>query len=410
MKKLGRPLKELIGLKPAYIHQLSKLWLTTVEDIAGIIRLSDLRSDVSKEMIATLFAYELGISIQKANEEILQVVRASIPDSEWYAIAGPETPLYFGLLLEELEEFDALQSSKNLPEVLPNKVNLLTQFPHYFQPIHDQKQRGTCVAFAVTTLNEYVHSQTLGKSSPPLSEEFLYWAARNQQYKSLAQTTHRCGTRIEYALQALINIGQCKAVTAPYQISQPCNLKFAEGDTQDSAFQCSTCDYGDKPAYLATGILSENIISEAKSFQLKGWQPMKLSTVHSVKAILHSGYPVVLGANCYLSWLSPTVRHNGTISLPFERECDDYKYHLGAHAMLAIGYEDDDVLDIQNGTPGGGYFIVRNSWGKNWGERTTEGCPAGYGKIPYAYLTRHLAYGYTVIKNKQENNMTGRSV
>jgi len=41
---------------------------------------------------------------------------------------------------------------------------------------------------------------------------------------------------------------------------------------------------------------------------------------------------------------------------------------LGGHAVLAVGYDDDQQR-----------FIVRNSWGDTWGIK-------GYFTMPYAYL------------------------
>ena len=43
--------------------------------------------------------------------------------------------------------------------------------------------------------------------------------------------------------------------------------------------------------------------------------------------------------------------------------------NLGGHAMLACGYSDEDQV-----------FLVRNSWGTDWGDR-------GYCYMPYEYLT-----------------------
>ena len=42
---------------------------------------------------------------------------------------------------------------------------------------------------------------------------------------------------------------------------------------------------------------------------------------------------------------------------------------VGGHAVLAVGYDDASSR-----------FIVRNSWGPNWGMK-------GYFTIPYLYLT-----------------------
>lgn len=41
---------------------------------------------------------------------------------------------------------------------------------------------------------------------------------------------------------------------------------------------------------------------------------------------------------------------------------------LGGHAVLAVGYDDT-----------ASQFIVRNSWGADWGDR-------GYCRMPYDYL------------------------
>jgi Repeat of unknown function (DUF5648)/Papain family cysteine protease len=52
---------------------------------------------------------------------------------------------------------------------------------------------------------------------------------------------------------------------------------------------------------------------------------------------------------------------------------------VGGHAMLFVGYQDDAS------TPGGGYFILRNSWSTSWGAKSPYG--GGYGTLPYKYMT-----------------------
>lgn len=398
MRKQGRPLTQLASLEPEHVHRLRRLWLTTVEDLAGIIRLPEVETNVSRDMVVSLFADELGIPAEVADKEVLQAVRNSIPDHEWYAMAGLEEPLSFGLLLEGIDLLPSLQIAGPPPpisEKLPSRVNLLEQFPRCFPDVRDQGRRGTCVAFTVTVLHEYIHSQIENQPAARLSEEFLYWAARNQQYRHSPSTCHQCGTYIEYVLQALLEMGQCRAEVKPYKTELPCNLKFAEGDVEDPIFVCQTCDYGNKSAYLGAGTLDPTIRAEAEAFRLAGWKSVKLSTIESIKRTLHNGRPVVIGVRCYLSWQSPTCRRSGVITVPFQKEIDDYRYHLGGHAMLVVGYEDDD-RNTAPPTPGGGYFILRNSWGKTWGDASPAGYPAGYGMIPYAYLTRQFIHAYTL--------------
>jgi C1A family cysteine protease len=53
----------------------------------------------------------------------------------------------------------------------------------------------------------------------------------------------------------------------------------------------------------------------------------------------------------------------------------------GGHAVCVVGYgEDDDFA-------GGGFFIVRNSWGTSWAAKSAF--EPGYGTIPFAYVARH---------------------
>lgn len=53
----------------------------------------------------------------------------------------------------------------------------------------------------------------------------------------------------------------------------------------------------------------------------------------------------------------------------------------GGHSMALVGYQDD------TNAPGGGYFLLRNSWGTDWANQNYYG--AGYGVIPYAYIQNH---------------------
>ena len=67
---------------------------------------------------------------------------------------------------------------------------------------------------------------------------------------------------------------------------------------------------------------------------------------------------------------------NGEIPLPETKD-----HVIGGHAVLAVGYDDSTQT-----------FLVRNSWGANWGQ-------AGYFTMPYAYLTtRGLSSDFWTIR------------
>ena len=55
---------------------------------------------------------------------------------------------------------------------------------------------------------------------------------------------------------------------------------------------------------------------------------------------------------------------------------------VGGHAVLAVGYDDDQSQR----------FIVRNSWGRGWGQK-------GYFTMPYPYLlTNNLSDDFWTIR------------
>ncbi|MGH7139055.1 MAG: C1 family peptidase, partial [Pirellulales bacterium] len=85
-----------------------------------------------------------------------------------------------------------------------------------------------------------------------------------------------------------------------------------------------------------------------------------------MKGCLAEGFPFVYGFTVHESFESPDVAKGpdaGWVPMPRDGE-----QVLGGHAVMAVGYDDDDRV-----------FICRNSWGDGWGA-------AGYFFMPYAYL------------------------
>ena len=103
-------------------------------------------------------------------------------------------------------------------------------------------------------------------------------------------------------------------------------------------------------------------------------------SISDLKTAVESGRCVTFSVPVYNSWYhSPVVRDTGEITLPIPGEVAKT-----GHAMCLVGYED------LPGRPelGGGIWILRNSWSDKWGAKCPYG--AGYGTIPYIYLSRDI--------------------
>lgn len=113
------------------------------------------------------------------------------------------------------------------------------------------------------------------------------------------------------------------------------------------------------------------------------YQRVDNTNLDAIKGVLYEGYPIVFGCDIYSSFESEEVSKTGKVPFPnFSRfslkPVEEYK---GGHAMVIVGYLDKEQV-----------FIVRNSWGEEWGDM-------GYCYIPYEYLTnRYLAFDFWVMR------------
>ena len=72
-----------------------------------------------------------------------------------------------------------------------------------------------------------------------------------------------------------------------------------------------------------------------------------------MKHCLSNGFPIIFGFLVYKSFESKKVAETGHMIMPQEND-----KILGGHAVLAVGYDDNKK-----------YFIIRNSWGEEWGDQ-----------------------------------------
>ncbi len=102
----------------------------------------------------------------------------------------------------------------------------------------------------------------------------------------------------------------------------------------------------------------------------------RLQTVDEMRACLADGYPFVFGFTVYENFESKEVASSGVLEMPGPSE-----RVVGGHAVVAVGYDDAPRR-----------FLVRNSWGEDWGMK-------GYFTMPYDYLaSRNLSDDFWTIR------------
>ncbi len=230
---------------------------------------------------------------------------------------------------------------------IPRAVRLLNRMP----PVRNQGGRGTCVAFAGVALREYLLADRVA-----LSEQFLYWACKELDGDPAP------GTYIHTAMTAFAEYGVCPAPVWPYN-SHPSDVE-GQGPPPQGAREA------------------------ASSYRLPSARTVESGLVLHYKHVLagkdgKGGMPIVIGTLVFDSWYqSAETNRTGKITLPFPGE-----EPVGGHAWCVVGYVDDEAV------PGGGYFVVRNSWGAEWGSDSPEA--PGHALMPYAYVERCADEAYT---------------
>ncbi|TAG85407.1 MAG: peptidase C1 [Bacteroidetes bacterium] len=217
-------------------------------------------------------------------------------------------------------------SSRIASSSLPNKVDLRP----YMTTVENQGQVGSCTANAVVGACEYLIKKAAPKKFFDVSRLFVYYNAR---WRGNSQDTDS-GSVIQYAVESLQKFGACSEKTWKYDTAKVLTKP-------------------NEPSY-----------QEAANFKISDYQkvPVELETW---KKCLADGYPIIFGCLLFNSF-DECNKKGGIVPMP-STEDGGRKAH-GAHAMLCVGYSDVDQM-----------FIVRNSWGADWGDK-------GNCYMPYNYL------------------------
>ncbi|WP_455392121.1 CFI-box-CTERM domain-containing protein [[Eubacterium] cellulosolvens] len=353
------PLVKMVGIEQKLIKEFSKLGIDSAEELVALAATPGGLDAVARY---------LGVDKGRA-KKLVEDAKKKLPVELREKLSRPsDLPVMFGARIpKRRKQFEAAraahperplkrsasQFSKAIataPAVTaPSEVNLIPQMTR----IKDQGSRGTCVAFACVAAREFIAG-----SKPDLSEQYLYWWCDAHD-----PVPEEPGTTVEMGFTGLVEDGVCLESTWRYR-STPIDGNEGQGPPPDAA-KNEAKDY--KLAQMMD--LDENAVNELKNC-LKGTDELP-------------GRPIAFSVPVYNSWLkSMAVQLSGQITMPLPGE-----KIVGGHAMVLVGYQDD------NSVPGGGFFILRNSWGNAWGLSCPYG--SGYGTIPYQYISNYCWEAFT---------------
>jgi len=262
----------------------------------------------------------------------------------------------YGYIPDKPDNRDYVFKAVQKIEQLPSEVDLR----QYCSLVRDQGQLGSCTAFSMATgLREFIEMKTTPPTPTPsgclskiltkilmnklfssvftlLSPLFLYYEERVLE----GTVDYDSGATIRDGMKVLAKIGVCPEVDWPY------NIKY----------------FTQKPVELA--------YQHAPEFKIFVYA--RILTLDDIKAALAVGNGVVFGFLVFESFDTEQVAKTGIMPMPELGE-----NILGGHAVFVCGYKDDPTW------AGGGYLIIKNSWGDGWGDK-------GYFYMPYAFARNPL--------------------
>jgi C1A family cysteine protease len=218
---------------------------------------------------------------------------------------------------------------------LPASIDLRAGCP----PVYDQGDLGSCTANAIAAAMQY--DDTIQKLSSVMpSRLFVYFNERSMNNSTASDS----GAAIRDSVKAVVQWGVCPETEWPY-------------DPAQFAVEPPKTTYADAGKHLA-------LVYEAVD-----------QDIDSLQGCLAAGFPFVFGFTVHQSFESDETAKTGIVTMPrwFERT-------VGGHAVMAVGYQDADQM-----------FVVRNSWGPDWGAQ-------GYFFFPYAYMTSKLCSDFWTVR------------
>lgn len=208
-------------------------------------------------------------------------------------------------------------------------------------PVRNQGQIGSCTAHAAVGMYEYMENQAHGKHLEG-SELFVYKNTRMLMATRGELSTNGegdTGATIRAALGSLAYCGVAPEESYPYVEE------------------------------LYDQIPNNFVYALAQSYQIEQYLRLDYdianpkANLDRIKEWLAKGFPVMCGFTCYKDVLRQAETTGGHLAFPGQNDIAE-----GGHAIMICGYDDNK-----------GAFLIKNSWGPEWGE-------GGYGWLDYNYV------------------------
>jgi C1A family cysteine protease len=209
---------------------------------------------------------------------------------------------------------------------LPPLVDLRPGCP----PVYNQGNLGSCTANAIAAAFEFDQLKQNSKWDFMPSRLFIYYNERALEGRVKIDG----GANIRDGIKVINTKGVFKETLCPYIESNFAKKPYA------------------------------NAYAEALFHKSLSYRRLVNTDINMLKTCLASGSPFVFGFMVFESFESNAVAKTGIMPIPKSTE-----KRLGGHAVLCVGYDDSKNV-----------FIVRNSWGEEWGDK-------GYFYMPYDFMT-----------------------
>ncbi len=206
---------------------------------------------------------------------------------------------------------------------LPQQVDLRPGF----WDCYDQGELGSCTANALAGIHQFIHRKQNAPDITP-SRLFIYYYER----LILGTVGSDSGGQLRDGIQVLVKNGAPDESLWPYDIAR----------------------FTIEPDAAAIAAAEMNQVLQYRRID---------ADIRSMQVCLAEGLPFVVGISIFESFESEVVAKSGFVPMPGTIEGS-----LGGHAIVCVGY---DLITRM--------FLMRNSWGTDWGLN-------GYFWLPFAYL------------------------